>query len=128
MVCSYRRRRADPVHRRIAGRVYNAFVQLVTGVRVRDVDSSVFVKREAYLDVAPDLVADSVSLAVELLIRLLARGYRVSEVEIEHFPRVAGKNRGLNWRDARRVPVHLFRMAWMTRRMQHMVATRRATA
>ena len=111
MVCSYRRNRADPPHRVLIGRLYNAIVRVVTGVPFRDFDSSVLIRREAYREVAPQLVANSASLAVELVMRVLTAGYRVGEVEIEHYPRVAGRATGLNGRDVLRVPRNLLRTA-----------------
>ena len=116
MVCSYRRRRSDPVYRVWVSRLYNAIARLATGVPFRDFDSSIFVRRDAYLSVAPGLIAESASLSVELLVRILARGHHVTEVEIEHFPRVAGRNSGLNWRDSVRVPVNLLRSFAIVRR------------
>jgi glycosyltransferase involved in cell wall biosynthesis len=116
MVCSYRRRRSDPWYRVWISRFYNRIVRLAIGIPLRDFDSSILVRRAAYLEVAPDLIADSASLSVELVVRLLARGYRVAEVEIEHYPRVAGRATGLNLRDVTRVPVNLIRAVAIARR------------
>lgn len=116
MVCSYRRRRADPRYRIWVSRLYNLVARLVTGVGFRDFDSSILIRREAYRAVAQELAGHTASLSIELVVRVLGRGYRVAEVEIEHFPRVTGKARGLNWRDASRVPINLVRATMLARR------------
>ena len=90
-VCTRRVPRADPLHRRLMAGAYNAALRVMFRLPVHDVDSSILIRKEVVNAVVPQLRSRSDFLPAEMLIRARALGYRITEVDIEHHPRVAGK-------------------------------------
>jgi len=90
-VCTWRRPRCDPWHRRWMARVYNDVVRFLLGLPTHDVDSGILVRKEVIAAVASQIRCSSDFIPVELLARAMNHGYRISEVRIVHRPRVAGK-------------------------------------
>lgn len=92
-VVGYRVRRADPLVRRVAGVAWNVLVRLVLGLRLRDVNCAFkLLRRSALADV--DLTADGAGISAELLATLVARGRRIVEVPVGHYPRRRGRASG----------------------------------
>jgi glycosyltransferase involved in cell wall biosynthesis len=92
-VIGWRRRRRDPPHRLFIAKSYNAIVSALFGLRVRDIDCAMKVFRREIFD-GLRLDADSPFLSAELLIKLKARGERMAQVGVTHYPRAAGQNTG----------------------------------
>lgn len=93
LVVGYRAVRRDPLGRRVAARAWNALVRAVLGVGVRDVDCAFKVLHHRVLRELP-LRSRGAFVNSELLARARARGFRVYEVPVRHFPRVAGRPSG----------------------------------
>lgn len=55
---------------------------------------------------------DSAFIHVEILLLAQQAGATITEVTIEHYPRMAGQACGLNARDATRVPIQLAKSWW----------------
>jgi glycosyltransferase involved in cell wall biosynthesis len=106
-VCTNRVQRADPKYRQMISHVYNASLRTLFDVPVHDVNSTVLVRRTVIDRIGADIKATSTFIAVELVIRAQAAGFRIAEVPIEHHPRVAGKARGLRPKDLVKIPVNL---------------------
>jgi glycosyltransferase involved in cell wall biosynthesis len=95
-VIGWRIKRRDPPHRIFIAKTYNAIVSLVFGLRVRDIDCAMKVfRREVFEGLRLD--ADSPFLSAELLIKLRARGERLAQVGVTHYPRAAGTNTGASF-------------------------------
>jgi glycosyltransferase involved in cell wall biosynthesis len=92
-VIGYRIKRRDPAHRIFIAKTYNAIVSLFFGLRVRDIDCAMKLFRREVFDGLP-LTADGPFLSAELLIKLRARGTRIAQVGVTHYPRTAGTNTG----------------------------------
>ncbi len=92
-VIGYRIRRRDPIHRVFIAKTYNAIVSLLFGLRVRDIDCAMKLFRRGVFEGLP-LSADGPFLSAELLIKLRARGTRLAQVGVSHYPRAAGTNTG----------------------------------
>ena len=90
MVIGYRIKRRDPPHRIFIAKTYNAIVSVLFGLRVRDIDCAMKVFRREVFD-GLRLEADSPFLSAELLIKLQARGERMAQVGVTHYPRAAGQ-------------------------------------
>jgi glycosyltransferase involved in cell wall biosynthesis len=92
-VVGRRVRRADPFLRRVAGAAWNVVVRFALGLRLRDVNCAFkLVRRSALAGV--DLTADGACISAELLGGIAARGGRIVEVPVGHFPRRAGRASG----------------------------------
>jgi glycosyltransferase involved in cell wall biosynthesis len=128
VVIGYRRQRRDPPHRIFIAKTYNAIVSVLFGLRVRDIDCAMKVFRREVFD-GLRLDADSPFLSAELLIKLRARGERMAQVGVTHYPRAAGTNTGASFRKILRTfrDIGKLRLALWTRR-DEVLGPRRATA
>ncbi|HEY7847292.1 MAG TPA: glycosyltransferase family 2 protein, partial [Candidatus Limnocylindria bacterium] len=116
-VIGYRIKRRDPFHRIFIAKTYNAIVSVAFGLRVRDIDCAMKVFRREVFD-GLRLEADGPFLSAELLIKLRARGVRMAQVGVNHYPRAAGSNTGASFTKILRTfrDLALLRWALWTRR------------
>ncbi|MGH2418228.1 MAG: glycosyltransferase family 2 protein [Candidatus Limnocylindria bacterium] len=110
-VIGYRIRRRDPPHRIVIAKTYNAIVSVLFGLRVRDIDCAMKLFRREVFDGLP-LTTDSPFLSAELLIKLRARGERIAQVGVNHYPRAAGTNTGASFRKILRTFRDIGRLRW----------------
>lgn len=116
-VIGYRIKRRDPVHRLFIAKTYNTIVSVLFGLRVRDIDCAMkLFRREVFLGLP--LTSEGPFLSAELLIKLRARGTRLAQVGVTHYPRAAGTNTGASFGKILRTFGDLFRLrlALWTRR------------
>jgi glycosyltransferase involved in cell wall biosynthesis len=114
----FRIKRRDPPHRIFIAKTYNAIVSVLFGLRVRDIDCAMKLFRREVFD-GLRLETDSPFLSAELLIKLRARGERIAQVGVNHYPRAAGTNTGASFRKILRTfrDIGRLRIAlWMRRR------------
>ena len=119
VVIGYRIKRRDPPHRIFIAKTYNAIASVVFGLRVRDIDCAMKLFRREVFD-GLRLDADSPFLSAELLIKLKARGERIAQVGVNHYPRAAGTNTGASFRKILRTfrDIARLRIALWTRRSE----------
>jgi glycosyltransferase involved in cell wall biosynthesis len=110
-VIGYRIKRRDPFHRIFIAKTYNAIVSVAFGLRVRDIDCAMKLFRREVFD-GLRLDAEGPFLSAELLIKLRARGVRMAQVGVNHFPRAAGQNTGASFRKILRTFGDLARLRW----------------
>jgi len=110
-VVGYRIKRRDPPHRIFIAKTYNAIVSVLFGLRVRDIDCAMKLFRREVFDGLP-LTTDSPFLSAELLIKLRARGERIAQVGVNHYPRAAGTNTGASFRKILRTFRDIGRLRW----------------
>ena len=95
VVLGYRLKRADPFIRLAYARAYRLALRIFFRLKVRDPDCACKLFRRAALqDIR--LESDGAFLSAELLIKLRARGRRLAEVGVPHYPRTAGTPSGAN--------------------------------
>jgi len=111
VVIGYRLKRRDPPHRIFIAKTYNAIVSVLFGLRVRDIDCAMKLFRREVFDGLP-LTTDSPFLSAELLIKLKARGERIAQVGVTHYPRAAGTNTGASFRKILRTFRDIGRLRW----------------
>lgn len=111
VVIGYRIKRRDPPHRIFIAKTYNAIASIVFGLRVRDIDCAMKLFRREVFDGLP-LGTDSPFLSAELLIKLKARGERIAQVGVTHYPRAAGTNTGASFRKILRTFRDIARLRW----------------
>ncbi len=118
-VIGYRIKRRDPPHRIFIAKTYNAIVSMLFGLRVRDIDCAMKLFRREVFD-GLRLETDSPFLSAELLIKLRARGGRIAQVGVNHYPRAAGTNTGASFRKILRTfrDIGRLRRALWTRRSE----------
>ncbi|WP_219826000.1 glycosyltransferase family 2 protein [Nonomuraea typhae] len=94
-VVGYRMRRADPLARRVCGWLWTRMGRALLRVRVRDVDCAYKLLDRRLLENV-SLYGDAATISPELLAKVQARGARVVQRPVEHFPREHGHQTGLN--------------------------------
>ena len=92
-VVGYRIRRADPLARTVYARLYRLANLIFFGLTVRDVDCACKLFSRASLE-GLNVESGGAFLSAELLIKLRARGRRLAEVGVPHYPRTAGSPTG----------------------------------
>jgi glycosyltransferase involved in cell wall biosynthesis len=92
-VVGYRIRRADPLVRTVYARIYRLANRIFFGLRVRDVDCACKLFTRHSLE-GVNVESGGAFFSAELLIKLLARGRRIDEVGVPHYPRTAGSPTG----------------------------------
>ncbi len=112
LVLTYRASRADPPGRLLVSALYNLVLRLALGLPARDIDSSILIDARLWRDISGVPCRDSAFIHVEILLRARQAGATITEVTIKHYPRTAGQARGLNARDATRVPIRLAKLWW----------------
>lgn len=91
VVNGYKVGRGDPLHRRLAGSMYNALVRRLFHLPVRDVDCDFRLIRRGLLS-SVELRLDSGAICVELVKKLQLAGARFAEVPVRHYPRPYGRS------------------------------------
>jgi glycosyltransferase involved in cell wall biosynthesis len=110
-VIGYRIKRRDPFHRIFIAKTYNAIVSVAFGLRVRDIDCAMKLFRRQVFD-GLRLDAEGPFLSAELLIKLRARGVRIAQVGVNHYPRAAGTNTGASFLKILRTFRDLAKLRW----------------
>ena len=110
-VIGFRIKRRDPFHRIFIAKTYNAIVSVAFGLRVRDIDCAMKLFRRQVFD-GLRLDAEGPFLSAELLIKLRARGARLAQVGVNHYPRAAGTNTGASFKKILRTFRDLAVLRW----------------
>jgi glycosyltransferase involved in cell wall biosynthesis len=92
-VVGYRIKRADPFIRTAYARIYRLANRVWFGLKVRDVDCACKLFSRASLE-GVNVESGGAFFSAELLIKLKARGRRIAEVGVPHYPRTAGSPTG----------------------------------
>jgi len=95
LVVGYRAKREDPLMRRLNARGWNALVQLLFHLPVRDVDAAFKLIRRDALD-GVDFVSTGATIDTELLAKASRNGARIVELPVTHRPRLRGEASGAN--------------------------------
>jgi glycosyltransferase involved in cell wall biosynthesis len=92
-VVGFRIKRADPLVRTLYARAYRLANRIFFGLKVRDVDCACKLFSRAALE-GLNVESGGAFFSAELLIKLGARGRRIAEVGVPHYPRTAGSPTG----------------------------------
>jgi len=95
IVAGYRRRRRDPLLRRLNALAFFTLVRLLFGRLVRDVNCAFKLIRRDLLRQL-DLQSSGALINTELLVKARRFEARIVEVPVEHFPRESGRQTGAN--------------------------------
>lgn len=116
VVTSRRVNRADNAARRALSWANNRVERLLMGVDVNDTHSSMLVNRTVLDGVVPQIVSSSALIPAELLVRARRQGLRVTEIDVEHHPRLVGRQTGAELVGILRVNLDLLRLRRLLRR------------
>jgi glycosyltransferase involved in cell wall biosynthesis len=93
IVAGFRHDRQDPWNRRLNAWAWGRLVDAVFDVGVRDVNCAFKVFRREVLDRVV-IRSDGAFVNTEILAKARARGYRVRQVPVTHYPRTLGEQTG----------------------------------
>jgi glycosyltransferase involved in cell wall biosynthesis len=107
IVCGYRLDRKDPIIRKINGWLWTRLVNLLFGMKIRDIDCGFKLFRR---EVVADMPMSSAGalISAEILARATRKGSRIAQVGVHHYPRTAGKQTGAKLRVILRAFKELF--------------------
>jgi len=98
LIIGYRRKRMDPFHRvfvaQVLLKVWNFFL---FGLIVRDVDCAYKLFKREVRD-ATKLDTESAITVTEFIVKSKARGFKILQLPVQHYPRKFGEQTGGNWR------------------------------
>jgi dolichol-phosphate mannosyltransferase len=94
MVAGIRNRRADPWYRSFVSGVYNRVVRIAFGIRELDFDCGLKVFTRQVWDGVTPIRARSAVFNPEMFFKAHRLGFRVTQVRVEHLPRIAGVRSG----------------------------------
>lgn len=93
LVCGYRLDRKDPFMRKLNGWMWTQLVNLLFGMRIRDIDCA-FKLFRTEIFMGMKMSSTGALISAEILARATMRGFRIAEVGVHHYPRTAGKQTG----------------------------------
>ncbi len=111
VVNGYKVCRADPIHRKIIGRIYHWTMKLMFRFRIRDVDCDFRLIRRSALS-AFTLEHNSGVICVEMVKKLQDAGCVFAEVPVSHYFRLYGKSQFFNLRRVFHVGVDILKLWW----------------
>lgn len=94
-VIGYRINRQDSALRRFNAFCWNLLNRRLLGIPFRDIDCAFKLYHRRALKAIP-ITSSGAMINAEMLARLTARGFRLAEVGVRHFPREAGAATGAN--------------------------------
>ena len=93
IVSGYRIRRQDPLLRKVNAFMWGVLVNALFKIKVTDVDSAFKLYRRKIFDEIT-LTSQGALIDTEILAKARAKGFTITEVGVNHFPRVAGEQTG----------------------------------
>jgi glycosyltransferase involved in cell wall biosynthesis len=107
IVAGFRKRRRDPLGRRLNAWAFFTLVRLLFGRLVRDVNCAFKLMRRDLLE-RMNLHSEGALINTEILVLARQLNARIVEVAVDHFPRLSGKQTGANPRVVLRAFRELF--------------------
>jgi len=93
IVSGYRLKRMDPFIRKVNAFLWGLLVNTLFKIRVRDVDCAFkLYRRKIFEEIT--LTSQGALIDTEILAKAKAKGYRIAEVGVNHYPRLAGRQTG----------------------------------
>ncbi len=91
VVNGYKISRGDRMIRKVLGRIYHVTVKILFGLPLRDVDCDFRLFRREVFDCI-ELESDSGVICAEMMTKVIGAGFRVVQVPVHHYPRLAGES------------------------------------
>ena len=108
VICCVRRRRRDPFARRVASTAYRTLVQLLFGLELEDINWVKIYKLQMIRQI--DIESQGPFIDTEILLKLAGLGARIKQVDVPHYPRVAGQATGASLRAMAKTFLDLFHL------------------
>jgi glycosyltransferase involved in cell wall biosynthesis len=109
IISGYRLDRKDPLIRKINAFCWTTLVNLVFGLWLKDIDCSYKLYPRKLFDEI-QMKSMGALIDAEVLARARYRGYRIGQIGVHHYPRLAGEQTGANLRVILRAFKELFKL------------------
>jgi glycosyltransferase involved in cell wall biosynthesis len=109
IVSCFRINRKDNIVRKINAWCWTRLVNLLFGMRIRDIDCAFKLYRREIFDNI-EISSKGALIDAEILARAIRKGYRITQRGVHHYPRKAGAQTGANIRVVLRAFRELFRL------------------
>jgi glycosyltransferase involved in cell wall biosynthesis len=106
---AYRLDRRDPITRKINAWAWTTLVNLVFGLRLKDVDCAFKVYPRSFIE-RIEMRSLGALIDAEMLAKAHRLGYSIGQVGVHHYPRLAGEQSGANLRVILRAFKELFKL------------------
>lgn len=110
-IIGYRIKRQDPFYRTILAKIWGISIFFVYGFMLRDIDCGFKMIRKKVIDTIGPLQSErGAMINAELVIKAKKAGFRISQIGVQHYPRLAGSPTGANLKVAVRSYIDLIRL------------------
>lgn len=93
VVVGYRKNRKDSLSRKFNMHLWNFAVNLLFGLRIKDVDCAFKIFKRKVLS-SVRIKSEGASFSPELMKEILTSGYKLKQIPVTHYPRRAGRSTG----------------------------------
>jgi glycosyltransferase involved in cell wall biosynthesis len=114
IVAGYRIKRSDPTHRLINAAIFGMAVTLLFDINVRDIDCAFKIMRADVLK-GINLESPGALINTEILAKARAQGRTLTQVGVNHYPRLEGEQSGASLKVVFRAFWELLRLWWRMR-------------
>jgi glycosyltransferase involved in cell wall biosynthesis len=114
IVAGYRIKRNDPAHRLLNAKIFGLAVTLLFNLGVRDIDCAFKIMRADVLK-GINLESPGALINTEILSKARAQGRTLTQVGVNHYPRLEGEQSGANLRVVIRAFFEIIRLWWRMR-------------
>lgn len=114
IVAGYRIKRNDPAHRLLNAAIFGTAVKLMFGIQVRDIDCAFKIMHSDVLK-GINLESPGALINTEILAKAKAQGRTITQVGVNHYPRLEGEQSGANLKVVVRAFKEIIRLWWRMR-------------
>lgn len=112
LVNGYKIKRMDPVYRIVIGSIYNLFMKVFFGIKLKDIDCDFRVMRAEKLR-GTDFFSKSGTICIEMVKTLEISGASIEEVPVGHYNREYGTSQFFNFKRLFFVFFHIIILWWL---------------
>ncbi len=114
IVAGYRIKRNDPAHRLLNAAIFGMAVRLMFDIQVRDIDCAFKIMHADVLK-GINLESPGALINTEILAKAKAQGRSLTQVGVNHYPRMEGEQSGANLKVVFRAFREIIRLWWRMR-------------
>ncbi|HKP53604.1 MAG TPA: glycosyltransferase family 2 protein [Chloroflexia bacterium] len=111
IVAGYRIKRNDPAHRLLNAKIFGTAVKILFDIQVRDIDCAFKIMRAEVLR-GINLESPGALINTEILAKAKVQGCNLTQVGVNHYPRVAGEQSGASVKVVLRAFWEMVRLWW----------------
>lgn len=111
IVTGYRIKRRDPIGRKLNGYLWGVLVNFIFGLHLRDINCAFKLYHRHIFD-DMNLKSNGAFINAEIYALAKKKGYSIAEVEVHHYPRLAGEQSGADLK----VIIRAFKELWQLKK------------